>query len=118
LKGHEDVVSTAAFSPDGKTLATGSYDHLVKLWSVETGELLRDLKGHSNWVFSVAFSPDGKTLASGGYDKTVRLWNPDNGETAGVLEGHSAAVRSLAFSSTVCRVCSVISKQTGRPVLR
>ena len=60
-----------AFSPDGKTLASGGVDDSIKLWDVATGKNTATLKGHA---FSVAFSPDGKTLASGGYDKTIKLW--------------------------------------------
>ncbi|MCP4372529.1 MAG: hypothetical protein GY797_31150, partial [Deltaproteobacteria bacterium] len=67
-------VRSVAFSPDGKFLASGSYDNTVRLWEVSTGEQLRELTGHSDSVWSVAFSPDGKFLASGSDDKTVRLW--------------------------------------------
>ena len=62
------------FSPDGKQLASGSFDYTVRLWDVETGARVRTLKGHGDSVFSVRFSPDGRQLASGSYDTTVRLW--------------------------------------------
>jgi WD40 repeat protein len=65
-----------AFSPDGKTIASGSFDYTVRLWNLN-GELLKTLSGHSSDVSSVAFSPDGKTIASGSDDNTVRLWNLD-----------------------------------------
>ena len=74
LKGHASRVYAAAFSPDGKRLATASNDSTVRVWDLATGQELVALKGHFTVVSSVAFSPDGKTLASGSGDLTVRLW--------------------------------------------
>ena len=77
LKGHTDAVSSLAFSPDGKTLASAgsSSDHTVKLWDVATRKELVTLNAHKKWVFCVAFSPDGKTLASASGDGTIKLWD-------------------------------------------
>jgi hypothetical protein len=74
LEGHSFMVRCVAFSPDGRTLASGSGDDTVKMWDTTNGVLIRTLQGHSDSVHSVAFSPDGRTLASGSDDCTVKLW--------------------------------------------
>jgi len=64
IKAHKSYVNSVSFSPDGKLLASGSYDNTIKLWEVATGKLLKTLEGHKDDVYSVSFSPDGKLLAS------------------------------------------------------
>ncbi|NJD59262.1 MAG: hypothetical protein FIA98_07670 [Anaerolineae bacterium] len=67
-------VMRMAFSKDGDTLATGSYDHTVRLWRTADGTLLKILYGHGDYVTDLAFSPSGELLASSSYDGTVILW--------------------------------------------
>jgi len=74
LTGHSNDVWSVAFSPDGRTLASGSGDETIKLWDVQRQREIATLTGHSREVYSVAFSPDGRTLASGSPDKTIKLW--------------------------------------------
>ena len=66
-------VRSVAFSPDGRTLVSGSEDDTLKLWNVSSGRELRTFIGHSDPVTSVAFSPDGKTVLSGSNDKSIKL---------------------------------------------
>ena len=74
-RGTTNQVWSVAFSPDGKTLASGSYDKTIKLWDVATSKERPPSRGMTDEVKSVAFSPDGKTLASESADKTTRLWD-------------------------------------------
>ncbi len=98
LKGHSSDVNSVVFSPDGKTLASGSDDKTIKLWNLTTKKEIRTLQGHSKWIWTVAFSPDGKTLASAGADKTITLWDVSSGNVIQTLVGHSDGVASVAFS--------------------
>ena len=103
LTGHSDSARSVAISPDGKTLASGSYDKTIKLWNLETGQLEHTFRehsdrGHSDIVYSVAISPDGQTLASGSGDKTIKLWNLETRQLENTLTGHDGNVYSVAIS--------------------
>ena len=77
-KGIGQSVTTIAYSPDGKFIATGGLDHKVRVWDSAHGTLVDDIGGttptHTNWVWCVAFSPNGKTLATASRDGSVKLW--------------------------------------------
>jgi WD40 repeat protein len=72
--GHKGPVHSITWSPDGKTIASGSSDQAVFLWDAATGERLQALRGHTGAVWDMAWSPDGTRLASASLDKTIVLW--------------------------------------------
>lgn len=96
--GHTNRVFSAVFSPDGKTLATGSADQTVRLWDPTTHKQRVILAGHANAVWAVTFSPDSKTVASASADRTVKLWDADTGKERVTFRGHEDEVRAVAFS--------------------
>src|SRR5262249_29006338 len=125
LRGHTGAVTSVAFSPDDRLLASGSADQTIKLWSTTSGKEVLTLKGHTGRVNSVGFSPDGKRLISGSADKTVRIWDTATGKELLRMEDHTAAVTSVAFSPDEQHAASgsedmsvrVWEADTGRMVL-
>jgi mono/diheme cytochrome c family protein/sugar lactone lactonase YvrE len=99
FEGHKDAIYSTAISPDGTTLASGSYDQKIKLWNVATGEEIRMLSGHNGGVFGLAFRPDGKILASASADRTVKLWDVASGERRDTLAQPLKEQYAVAFSS-------------------
>jgi glucose repression regulatory protein TUP1 len=99
--GPKDVVTSVAISPDGRIIAAGSLDYIVRIWDAETGYFLDRYEGHRDSVYSVAFDPDGKSLASGSLDKTVKLWDimsRSRSRCRSTFTGHKNYVLSVAFS--------------------
>ena len=68
-------VTSVCISPDGRLVAAGSLDTVVRIWDVQTGQLIERLRGHLDSVYSVAFTPDGRGLVSGSLDKTLKYWD-------------------------------------------
>ena len=93
---HAGGAFAVAFSPDGRTLASGGQDGAVKVWSEAGGS--RTLGKHDGQVASVAFSPDGRWLASGSGDKTVRVWDLTGNEPVRIIRSHQDAVLAVTFA--------------------
>ena len=108
LSPPKGYVYAAAISPDGKTVAGGSgvgssrfvgEDYTVRIWNIDSGQLVYTLIGHSQQVVCVVFSPDGQILASGSADKTIKLWDVKTGQELRTLKGHSNGIASVAMTS-------------------
>jgi WD40 repeat protein len=95
--GHGMRISAAAISPDGRILATGSFDARVKLWDIAQDKLIDTLSGQRNAYDVVLFSPDGRRIAAGGNDGTIRIWDSETHQGVAVLRAHKEDVSSMAF---------------------
>ena len=97
FSGHTVGVASAAISPDGSRILTGSWDNTARLWDAATGQVLFTITGHKHDVNAVAFSPDGTMFLTGGWDGTVRLWNTATGEEIGFLLTNPQAWNQVSF---------------------
>lgn len=104
LQGHIWTIEALAFSPDGKTLVSGSYDHTVKVWNLGNGKLVRTLDGHKDGVNDVLISPDGKLFFTAGgtaepnTTKVIKVWDMKTKKLLRTLKGHNLGVTSLAIT--------------------
>lgn len=96
FRGHRERIIGKDFSPDGKLLATASFDRTMRLWNL-SGTAGEPMPSHRQEIVGLAFSPDGQWIASGAWDKKVILWGLKTGESH-VLTEHEEAVRQVAFS--------------------
>jgi WD40 repeat protein len=100
FKGHTEPVYSVTFTPDGKHLATGSFDNTIKLWELASGKEAKTYggpNGHQKMVMCVAISPDGQLLASGSIDNNLKVWDIPLTAPSKILPA-TDAVQAVALS--------------------
>ena len=108
-RGHLYYIWSVAWSPDGKYIASGSWDQTVQVWDATGGKTIFIYHGHAGGqagVFTVAWSPDGKRIASGSGDHTVQVWDAFTGGNVLTYKGHSDSIHKLAWAPDGKRIVS------------
>jgi WD40 repeat protein len=99
LKGHTHDVLCLAWTKDGKTLISGSWDSPIRTWNTTNWKQTAVLDEHTEGVYAIAISPNDRILASASYDRTARLWNLDNGQPISSPIQHADSVSCVSFSA-------------------
>jgi ribosome assembly protein 4 len=106
LTGHQKLVNCVRFSPDGRFIASASFDKSIKIWSAFSGKFLFNLRGHVGEVYVLAWAPDSRLIVSGSKDSTVKVWSIEDKKLKEDLPGHADEVFVLDWSADGAKVAS------------
>lgn len=98
LQGHRDALYSAQISPDGKSVATASYDREVILWDIATSKPINVFRGHNDAIYGLSFSANGKLLATASGDRTVKLWDVATAQRLDTFSQPAKDQTTVAFS--------------------
>jgi WD40 repeat protein len=98
VEAHGEMIRALAWSPDGRRLASATYDQRIRIWNPDSWEMIREIdRAHGGELRTIAWSPDGTALVSGGRDRMVKLWDAQTGALLNVFRGHQGSVSSVCW---------------------
>jgi WD40 repeat protein len=104
---------TVTFSPDGKRVATGSFDNTVIVWNAETGlPVSKPMRHRGPFWYAVSFSKDGRSVVTGCDDATARIWDIETSKPIGPMLPHDAALRTAVFADNDRQIITATSTGT------
>ena len=113
FNAHLRTINSVAFSPDGKSIVTSSYDKFIKIWNIDTGEEIQNMKWKVNSVaIEAVFSPDGKYIVSGHVSGKIKIWDVKTGDGIKSWNGHNSYLISVAISQDGLRIVSTANDAT------
>ena len=113
-QAHSDTVLTIKFSPDGRTIASGGADKIIRLHDVASGAFQRTLEGHTHHVLGLAWKDDGHWIASGSADNTIKVWDVSSGQQLRTIGGFGKEVTAVGFIGTGNQLVSASADRQAR----